>query len=122
MPISYSIDHEKGLIREIWNGNIAASDLSSYWRRYLTDPDVLAIRKTLVDLRQCTILFTGDELSALVSFLVVPVLKGRDWKTAILVDDPLHFGVSRQYQVFAEAYSKDSIFGDQAAALEWLFA
>lgn len=58
MPISYSVDHQKGLITETWTGDIAATDLAAYWRDYLADPDVLAIRRTLVDLRQCRILFT----------------------------------------------------------------
>ena len=36
------------------------------------------------------------------------------------MDDPVQFGVSRQYQVFAERYSADSIFGSEDEALRWL--
>jgi hypothetical protein len=122
MPISYSVDTERRLIVETWNGDIAATDLETHWRHYLADPDVLAIRRTLVDLRQCRILFTGSQLSALVKKVVLPILKDADWKTAIVVDNPVHFGVSRQYHVFAESYSRDSIFSDPDAALTWLFA
>lgn len=122
MPISYVVDRQKGLITETWTGDVAAADLSAYWREYLKDPDVLAIRRTLVDLRQCTILFTGAQLSILVRGTVVPVVNGQDWKTAIVVDHPVQFGVSRQYQVFAESFSVDSIFEDPEAALAWLFA
>jgi hypothetical protein len=32
----------------------------------------------------------------------------------------VQFGVSKQYQVFAEAYSRDAIFDDYDTALRWL--
>src|SRR5688500_15931117 len=79
MPISYSIDHDRRLIVETWTGDITADDLGAYWRSYLTDPEVLDIRRTLVDLRQCTILFTGALLAGLVDGIVLPILEGRDW-------------------------------------------
>lgn len=122
MPISYTLDEENGFINEVWTGDIAASDLASYWRRYLADPEVLRIRRTLVDLRGCRILFKGVELSSLVESMVIPVLDGRDWKTAIVVGHPTQFGVSRQYQVFAESYSSDAIFSDPEDARRWLLA
>jgi hypothetical protein len=120
MPISYTIDEEKGFITEVWTGDVAASDLASHWRLYLADPQVLSIRRTLVDLRECRILFKGVELSSLIKSIVIPILDGRDWKTAIVVDHPVQFGVSRQYQVFAESYSHDAIFGDPEDARRWL--
>jgi hypothetical protein len=86
----------------------------------LTDPEALAIRKTLVDVRGSRLLFTGDEMSELVASVVVPLLDGRDWISAILLEQSVHFGVSRQYQMFAERYSKDSIFHDYDQALQWL--
>jgi hypothetical protein len=119
-PISYSIDKVLGIIFEVWRGDVTAVDLKRYWEAYLANPDVLALRRTLVDLRGANIRFTGYELSNLVSTLVLPTLKGRDWKTAIVVDRPVQYGVSRQYQVFAEQYSKDFIFSDYDKALHWL--
>ena len=122
MPITYSIDRDQRVIFEKWTGEVTAAELRDYWRRFLADLEVMALRRTLVDLRQCRVLFTGTELSSLVRYLVIPTLEGRDWKTAIVVENLVHFGVSRQYQVFAESYIKDSIFVDPAAALEWLLA
>ena len=120
MPITYTIDREKKLITEVWVGPIAAADLAAYWTRYLQDPEVLEIRRTLVDLRQAKILFKGSDLDRLIHTIVMPVLKGRDWKTAIVVENSLEFGISRQYQVFAGHYSKDAIFQNIDEALEWL--
>ena len=120
MPISYTIDYVQGVIFEVWRDDVTAADLHRHWRALHTDPEALAIRKTLVDVRGSRLLFTGDEMSDLVSSVVVPLLDGRDWITAILLEQPVHFGVSRQYQIFAERYSKDSIFHDYDEALHWL--
>jgi len=120
MPISYSIDLEKNVIFEVWTGDIAATDLELYWTKYLEDTQVLSIRRTLVDLRTANILFRGELFADLIAKIVQPVLAGKDWKTAIVVERPVQFGVSRQYQVFAETFSRDSIFHDYDEALEWL--
>lgn len=120
LPISYSIDSAHNLILEVWQGTVTAADLRKYWQAYLADPQVLALRRTLVDLRGADIQFNGRELSELVSTVVVPALKGQDWRTAIVVDQPVQFGVSRQYQVFAEFFSTDSIFDNFDQALQWL--
>jgi hypothetical protein len=120
MPISYSIDSQLGIILETWVGNVSAKDLAGYWRSYLSNPEVLSLRRTLVDLRQAYPTFTGSELSDLISSIVDPILQGRAWKTAIIVDRPVQFGISRQYHVFAEHYSRDAIFSDLTSALKWL--
>jgi len=120
MPISYSIDAQLGVIVETWVGNVSAGDLAEYWKNYLANPKVLALRRTLVDLRQANPTFTGRELSDLISSIVDPILQGREWKTAILVDKPVQLGISHQYHVFAEHYSHDAIFSDPASALAWL--
>jgi hypothetical protein len=120
MPIIYTIDQEEKLITEVWTGEVNAEDLAAYWKRYLKDPDVLAIRRTIVDLRQANMLFTGAELDGLIQSIVLPALQGRDWKTALVVESPLQRGVSRQYQHFAHYYSKDAIFHNLEDARNWL--
>jgi len=120
VPIAYSIDREDGCIIETWTGDVTARELMTHWRRYLADPEVLALRRTLVDLRHCRILFTPAELSELVSRLVLPALHGMNWRTAIVLGDPAHFEMSRQYHAFAASYSQDSVFSTPEAALAWL--
>ena len=120
MPISYSIDKQNSVILEVWNGDVSADDLANYWRHYLADPDVMSIRRTLVDIRQAKILFSGEQLSQMVQSIVLPALKGRHWKTAILLAQPAQYGTARQYQAFAERFSRDAIFHDFDAAVEWL--
>ena len=120
MPITYSIDPQQGVIFEKWSGDVLASDLASYWRSYLADPEVIAIRRTVVDLRDSNPRFTGAELAELINTIVLPVLAGREWVTAIVIGRPVHVGLSRQYQVFAERYSRDAIFEEPEQALSWV--
>jgi hypothetical protein len=120
MPITYWIDSQQQVIFERWSGDVSASDLARYWRGYLADPQVMAIRKTVVDLRESNPTFSGAELAGLIDTIVRPTLAGRDWITAIVVDKPVQFGISRQYQIFAEFYSQDAIFHDLGRASEWV--
>ena len=122
MTIEYTIDNERRVIVETWRGVTTASELASYWRRMLVDPEALAIRRTFVDLRDASIDFTGAELASMVESIVVPLLGGKSWKSALLIEKPVQFGSSRQYQVFAESYSRDAIFHDAEAAMRWLLA
>jgi hypothetical protein len=71
-------------------------------------------------MREARIQFTGTELSNLVMSVATPVLKGLDWKTAIVIAHPVQFGISKQYHVFAEHYSQDAIFENYDDALRWL--
>lgn len=120
MPLSFSINQKLRIIEEKWTGTVTVLELREFWRGYLADPEVMSIRRTLVDLRESAIAFFGPELDDLVRSEVVPRLNGLDWKTAIVVSNPEQFGVSRQYQVFAERYSKDAIFYDVGVAQAWL--
>ena len=120
MPISYSIDTENNVILESWTGMITAADLAAHCRRYLADPAVMAIRRTIVDLREARILFCGEQLAEAVESIVLPTLQGIRWTTAIVVTDPMHFEISRQYRILAESYSRDAIFGTREAAMEWM--
>jgi hypothetical protein len=120
MPISYQVDSAKQLILETWDGVVDSSELARYWRHYLSDDKVLEIRRTVVDLRKAVIKFSGAELDYLIHSIVIPKLNGKKWITAIVVDKPYQFGIGRQYQVFAEYYSRDSIFSSLEDAIAWI--
>lgn len=108
------------MIYEVWNGEITAKDLKEYWVKYLSDPNVMICRRTLVDLRKSIIKFNGGELTNLIETFVIPRLGQLKWKSAILVAAPLQVGIARQYNVFADYYSVDQIFHDYDTALKWL--
>ena len=120
MPITYEVDESLNVIFETWEGTITARDLDMYWREYLADQKVLSCRRTLVDVRKSNITFTGDQFHQLIASVAVPMLGEKKWCTAILVGLPVQFGVARQYQVFADIYSSDSIFDNKDRAIDWL--
>lgn len=74
MPITYTIDRQKNLIYETWTGEVQASDLAAYWRQYVQNPEVMRIRRTIVDLRSCAIGFLGTDFDALIRMIVLPAL------------------------------------------------
>ena len=120
MPITYTINTACNIITETWTGTVDAHTLGAYWKSYLKDPVVLGCRRTVVDMREATVAFTGNELFDLVRTIALPALGDRKWASALLVGGPVQFGTSRQYQAFADMYSTDSIFHDRDAAEAWL--
>ena len=60
------------------------------------------------------------EFNGLITEIVNPILQGQQWITAIVVGKAAQFDVARQYQVFAEHYSKDAIFYGYEKVLQWL--
>ena len=82
----------------------------------------MAIRRTVVDLREATIGFTWWEMQQLVEPVVLPVMEGRKWITAIITGHPVQVGISNQYSVFADSYSKEAIFAEPGAATSWVLA
>jgi hypothetical protein len=74
MPITYTIDSSRDIIFESWTGTISAGDLAEYWREFLANPDVIKCRRSLVDLRAASLLFTGPQLEDVVKTVVLPVL------------------------------------------------
>lgn len=52
-----------------------SKDLKEYWTKFLQEARLMAIRKTIADLRQANNLFISIELSSLVTSLVIPGLQ-----------------------------------------------
>jgi hypothetical protein len=120
MPIEYQVDKDLNVVLAEWSGDITAHDVESHFRNLVNDPVAFNCAKDLADVRRATFRFKGQDLSDLINRIIVPALKGRKWKTAILVERPDQFGTARQYSSFADTYSIDSIFYDREAALAWL--
>lgn len=120
MPIAYIVDHDRNLVIETWTGDVTRAELAAHWQTLLTDPAALAVRRTVVDLRQSTPLINGRDISDLIAGIVMPHLGNRHWITALVVDKPVMFGISRQYQALAERYSRDAIFHNIDDALAWM--
>ncbi len=120
MPITYTIDKEQNIVVVTWQGEVTEEEYRAHLRAMLQDPDALRARRCLTDLSQATALMHGAQLNAIANAEATPRLKGRPWKTAVLVGSTAHYGVARQYEILSQSESTDSVFRDRAAALAWL--
>jgi len=122
MPISYTIDHEVGVIFATWRGEVTADELARHWGVVFADPGFKTVRRTLADVRAASIAFSGAELARLVETMAAPAVGAGGWKAAIIVSQTAQFGMSAQFHVFAGLFSKDAVFFDTETALAWLLA
>ena len=120
MPITYSVDAQQNVVLVTWEGDVTADDYGAHLRTMLQDPDALRAGRSLIDLRQANVLMSGIELNAVMNAEATPLLAGRLWKTAVLVNSSLNFGIARQVEMLSESESSDSVFRDYAAAIAWL--
>jgi hypothetical protein len=120
MGLTYEVDTSAGIVFVYWSGPVTIRDISDHWALMLNDNDALLCGKCFVDVRKSDPRFTGEELRQLVKTVLEPALQGGGWKSAILVEKPVQYGVARQYQVFTETFSEDAIFTDEVAAHEWI--
>lgn len=120
MTITYVVDAEHGAVLSHWEGDVTAAELRAHWTAVLDDPAARAVARTIADLRKARPAFTGTELRDAVSSIAAPRLRGLSWTNAIVVDDPVQYGVSRQFQVFSELLSENAIFASVEEALVWV--
>jgi len=122
MAITYRVDAGAGLAFEDWRGVITADDVHAHWTRMVNDPAVLACRGSLADIRECWVDFTGPDLQRLALTVLEPAFRGRQLRVAILVKDPVQYGVARQHRAFSSTFTEAVVFTDAAMAREWLLS
>ena len=120
MPITYQASPSDGFVTAVWIGDISSADLREHLGRLLQDETAMALRKSLSDLRAATLLFSEQDLQLAVREVVAPLLKGKDWISAIVVRTPTQFQMGSKYQGIALAYSNDAIFSNLDEAKRWL--
>ena len=120
MPVTYQASKPDGFVTAVWIGDISSADLREHLGRLLQDETAMALRKSLSDLRGATLLFSEQDLQLAVREVVAPVLRDKDWISAIVVRTPTQFQMGSKYQGFAFAYSRDAIFSNLDEAKRWL--
>lgn len=120
MSISYSIDQQRRVIVEVWAGKITRVELRRFWKAFLTDPSVLRLRKSLVDMRQCELAFSGSDLVDEATLSIGPIMDSRTWRTAFVVADSVQHGVCRQFLGYFPDFSQGEVFREPDEALDWL--
>jgi len=120
MPISWSVDAKRHVILVKWHGIVTAGDLGNYFKTMLTDASARAICRCIADLRGAEIQLSGGDVQAVIRDVVRPLLGGRTWTSAIVADDAVAFGTSRQYEAYSQGFNRSAIFDDEVQALTWL--
>jgi hypothetical protein len=122
MPIAYFVDTERGVVFSKWDGAVTADDLAQHCKKLFSDERAIAIGRSVADMRGAVIEFSGDDMRQVTGEMVVPAFQKRRWMTAVVVDGPTHYGVTRQFQAHADAFGRSAIFDNEAEALAWLLA
>ena len=120
MPISYTVDSDRGMVLVTWQGDVTEEEYRAHLREMLRDPEALRTGKCLADVRQANVLMSGAQLNAVANTEAIPRLAGRQWKTAVVVSSTVNYGVARQYEILSDSESSDRVFREFAAALAWL--
>jgi hypothetical protein len=120
MPISYTHDTARRITVVTWSGTVTAREFADHYRLLLTDDTADGYRRCIADLRNCVIDISGEQIRDAIQTTVKPLLGSRPWRSAILVNDPVAFGISRQYAAYSQAFSQSQIFSDEREGLAWL--
>jgi hypothetical protein len=120
MPMRHEIDESRSIVLEYWDGAITAEDLAQYWRVLTADDEAMLIRRSVADVKEIEIRFSGEEMRNCILTILEPALKDRKWKVAIVISSPLQYGVARQFVALAQQVTEASIFDEPSPALDWL--
>jgi hypothetical protein len=108
------------MVLSTWEGTVQAEDLAGHWQLLMSDPKAMSCLGSIADLRACELAFSGETFRQLAQTIVQPALKGRLWKTAVVVQKPVHHGVARQFGAFTHGTTQVAIFTDEASAHAWM--
>ena len=120
MPITYEVLPYEGVIRESWHGDITMGVLRGHWNSLLRDEQCLRLGKSLADLRQATLLVSDQQLETAIREVAIPLLQGREWISAIVVQRSVQLRLASRYHSLAALFSRDTVFSQLDEAERWL--
>lgn len=119
MPISYSIDLDKRIVRtRVW-GEVSNEEVHDHNQRLRTDPRFDPNYKQLADMSgvtRNTVTFNNVQETARDQYFTPGT------RRALVVSDDTTFGLCRMYATYAETLGQViNVFRDPKAAEAWLF-
>lgn len=120
MGITFQLDASTGIVREHWQGSITIQEIEAHWRARLASPVSAGTGRVLADIRGARFQFREEDLWRLATSILVPGLKDRNLRTAILLDEQVHFSLARQVQTFFAELGACALFTEEPPAREWL--
>ena len=120
MPIAWEVDPARSLVLMTATGDVTMADWLQARREYGGDPAMLACRRFLVDLRQAAMALRGDEVRALSGTRRELPFVTPESRTAVVVANPLAYGLSRMYELTRKDDGRFRVFDDYDQALRWI--
>jgi hypothetical protein len=118
MPVSYSIDLERGLVTTLLEGVVTLQDLAAMRALVKADKDFQPHLRSLIDATRMTgFAFNSSDLRRILNSSSL----GRDSRRAIIGTPGLGFGLGRMMEILNdERGPKTRVFRDADEAIEWL--
>lgn len=121
MPITYKIDPVLGIVISDWHGVVSEKEITDHMKEMLSDKEAFTCGKSIADLRKMTELkYKFDDIYHLSRTVIKPLLGGRRWKTAIIVNNTPYFAIGLQFEWLTEGIVDSSVFTEESAAFNWI--
>ena len=119
MPITYRIEENLGVVFRMFTGEITLDVLADHYGELLADPEAEEMMTWVTDMRACSLTVRGEEIRELVRQHIQPLMHGRRWHCAAIVDTPVQCGATNQFAVYSAECGDTRIFYDQHEAFTW---
>ena len=121
MPIHYSIDIARGIVRVEMSGTVGPNETLGFLERLAADPALRPAMPQLVDFRQVGAPPTAAESESVAQGFARLRHRFEGARCAVVVADPLVFGAIRQFAALAaRALVEVRPFLDEREAERWL--
>jgi hypothetical protein len=123
MPMSYTIDPVRKLIRATGSGVLTDDDVMEHRRALAADPKITRGMPEISDVRQVRdFQVTVAGIRIMVAADARMVASGGMHKLAVVAEENVAYGMSRMYQTLGEPNIRSSIgvFRDYKEAEDWL--
>ena len=122
MPMMYTIDEEKSLVRVLGTGRVTDEEMLECVASFRSDGRLEPDMNTLADMRDIEVCFTSDGVAGMLDIMEGTAGRRSAARAAIVVSSDLAFGMARMLEIQATDRLDPSfqVFRDMAAACQWL--
>lgn len=121
MPMRYQIDVENSVVLIQGEGQVSDEEMIDCVANLRGDPNLTPTMPTFADVRGIESKITRQGVQRLVDVLARTAKRRGPSKAAVLVSDPLSFGMARMLSALADEEQPETrVFEDEDAAHDWL--
>jgi hypothetical protein len=119
MPLTFTVDKARGILRSHGTGVLTTGDLLKYFADTRADPDYVPAMHRVMDLREVTQLPSSEDIRSLATFARTKAPQ-ETARMAIIASSDLAFGVSMMFKAFVGYGERLIVVRDEAEAIVWL--